>query len=332
MRPPEPPWGLIADDVSGACDSAVAFALHGFRTVLPLDEDFAPAGRYDLIALSTNTRKSGPEEAAAAVRSACERLEAWAAPLLYKKIDSVLRGPLEAEVAAAREAGGFRRAVVAPALPAQGRVVRGGRLLVRDPDSGAFEPSETPLPAGVGIETPDAETEADLRRIARQALEGGALPVGSGGLAFELAGLLAEASGKAYANPQPPGDPRPALLLVGSHHPVTQTQIDWLLKQGTAARVEAGVWDRDDESAIDEAGAALAAGRYGGLFLSGGDTARNILRRFGARAIELRGEVERGIPWGVVAGGVADGLTVVTKSGGFGRPETLAEVVARLRP
>lgn len=331
MKPPAPPWGLIADDVSGACDSAVAFALHGFRAVLPLEDDYRPEPGWDLIALSTNTRKADPEAAATAVRAACRRLEEWGASLLYKKIDSVLRGPVEAETIATRDAGGLPAAVVAPALPAQGRIVRGGRLWVRNPATGELEPSETPLPSGPGIETPDAETNAELRRIAAETLERGALPVGSGGLAFALAGLLAERLGKTYRNPQPPGDPRPALLLIGSRHAVTETQINWLLAQQTAARVEPRVWDRADESVIDEARGALAAGRHGGLFFSGGDTARNILRRFGARAIEIRGEIERGIPWGVVQGGVADGLAVVTKSGGFGRPETLAEVVERLQ-
>jgi uncharacterized protein YgbK (DUF1537 family) len=51
---------------------------------------------------------------------------------------------------------------------------------------------------------------------------------------------------------------------------------------------------------------------------------------FGAEGIRLEAEVEPGVPFGRLLGGVGDGLAVVTKSGGFGGPDTLACVAGVL--
>lgn len=64
--------------------------------------------------------------------------------------------------------------------------------------------------------------------------------------------------------------------------------------------------------------------------MTGGDTARGLLDRLGASGIDLISEVLPGIPFGTVNGGRRPGLRVVTKAGGFGRPEALAQAVAYL--
>ena len=76
-----------------------------------------------MLVVSTETRAAEPEEAAEKVRRVCGRL---GRTLVFKKIDSVLRGPVKAEIDAAVEAGGFARAVVCPALLEHGRKVRQG--------------------------------------------------------------------------------------------------------------------------------------------------------------------------------------------------------------
>jgi uncharacterized protein YgbK (DUF1537 family) len=62
------------------------------------------------------------------------------------------------------------------------------------------------------------------------------------------------------------------------------------------------------------------------LFITGGDTATAVLRAVDARSIEIRGEVLTGVPWGMLSGGLFDGCPVVTKSGGFGAPDTMVRV------
>ena len=59
------------------------------------------------------------------------------------------------------------------------------------------------------------------------------------------------------------------------------------------------------------------------LFLSGGDTASLVCRAIGAQRIELCAEIVPGVPRGILRGGMFDGLSVVTKSGGFGDPDAL---------
>jgi uncharacterized protein YgbK (DUF1537 family) len=46
--------------------------------------------------------------------------------------------------------------------------------------------------------------------------------------------------------------------------------------------------------------------------------------------LHLRGEIEPGIPVGTLEDGAWHGITVVTKAGGFGAPETLLDVLRAL--
>ncbi|MDR5837778.1 four-carbon acid sugar kinase family protein [Caballeronia sp. LZ034LL] len=118
---------IVADDLSGAADCAIAFAAAGRRTVVSLDAN-APSQDAAVIAADTDTRRLAPAEAAQRVAAAWQALRA-PGRRLYKKIDSTLRGNWTAEVAAlARIAG---PAIVAPAFPATGRAVRDGCVIVR---------------------------------------------------------------------------------------------------------------------------------------------------------------------------------------------------------
>jgi D-threonate/D-erythronate kinase len=62
--------------------------------------------------------------------------------------------------------------------------------------------------------------------------------------------------------------------------------------------------------------------------LTGGETAVGVARRLGAVGIRLEGEVEAGIPAGSLIG--PSSYRVVTKAGGFGKPDTLVKVVEGL--
>ncbi|AUV80368.1 hypothetical protein C2R22_00770 [Salinigranum rubrum] len=67
------------------------------------------------------------------------------------------------------------------------------------------------------------------------------------------------------------------------------------------------------------------------LFVTGGAVASDVLSRLGATGVALSGEaVEEGIPLGRVAGGVADGVPVVTKAGAFGGPGAIRKCAVRL--
>src|SRR4051794_16611902 len=120
---------IVADDLTGAADTSACFADVGWRTVIPFTT-VAP-GDVDVLALSTESRDLAEFEAAEAVYRAILTMASNAPPRwLYKKMDSALRGHPREELLAAMNALGTRRALVAPALPAEGRTTRGGRQFI----------------------------------------------------------------------------------------------------------------------------------------------------------------------------------------------------------
>ncbi|MBE0699979.1 MAG: four-carbon acid sugar kinase family protein, partial [Anaerolineaceae bacterium] len=114
---------IIADDLSGALDSGVQFARFGFATRLML-RNIEP---WPVVVINTASRELAPEDAARRCRQATRSLSGRK---LYKKIDSTLRGQVGVEIEAVLAESGCTKAVVCPAAPLQGRVVRGGQIYV----------------------------------------------------------------------------------------------------------------------------------------------------------------------------------------------------------
>jgi uncharacterized protein YgbK (DUF1537 family) len=172
---------IIADDLSGAADCAIGFTRAGHRVVVMLDavrEQMDP--HADTTAIDTDTRRLTP--ALAATRAAAAFL-ALGGPQhrLYKKIDSTLRGNWAAEVAALQRDAGL--AIVAPAFPATGRVLRGGRVFVHG----------TPLEQTPTWQLENAGRDADVAAMLNEAglttevLDGEALRDDPAGLAARIA-------------------------------------------------------------------------------------------------------------------------------------------------
>ena len=283
-----------------------------------------------MLSIDLGTRGLAEEPAGAHVLRALSSRRARQARLLYKKIDSTLRGNVAAELAAARDALGRKRPIiVAPAFPAQGRTVRGGRVLV---DGKPLRGGDLKRKLrGLDVTICDAATEAELRRIARNGLELEPRPlfVGSAGLARALAAELPR------RKPRPSRKPRGEIaVVVGSASPMSQRQADRLArgaKRESVAlyRLE---WSRTtaDAPALVKAFGRIAAKHEncGAYVLTGGDTARAVLEARGVRGIRLLGEVEPGVPFGI---SIPGDVLVCTKAGGFGRPDTLVHCVARMK-
>ena len=71
-------------------------------------------------------------------------------------------------------------------------------------------------------------------------------------------------------------------------------------------------------------------GSINALVLLGGEGAFAVLHRLGAKSLLVHDAIREGIPLGTLEGGKADGVTVVTKAGGFGTPMSVAEIVPEL--
>ncbi len=117
--------GIVADDLTGAMDSSGYFASRGLSTTVILDPSFPSTA--DVMVISTNSRAEDPNTAREMIRQAVRSL---AGRLVYKKIDSTLRGNIGVELAAAMDEMDCEKAIVAPAFPAVGRTTVGGILLV----------------------------------------------------------------------------------------------------------------------------------------------------------------------------------------------------------
>jgi uncharacterized protein YgbK (DUF1537 family) len=127
-------WLIVADDLTGAADCAIAFSRRGHAAMVTWGE-VGDAPDHQLPVLAYNAATRGLAADAAAGRHA-EVLERWFSPerRLFKKIDSTLRGQPAAEIAAAlvhlKSRFGPAFGVFAPAYPATGRTtVNGGVLL-----------------------------------------------------------------------------------------------------------------------------------------------------------------------------------------------------------
>ena len=179
---------VLADDLSGAAELAGAALRHGLRA--EVQTVFTPTAEADVVCVATDTRSLPAEQAARIVAAATQDIVAAKPDWIFKKCDSVLRGPVLAEARAAARVAGKNRIVVLSANPSRQRIVRGGTyfvagvplhetLFARDPEHPRQTSRLGELLGGdlTGVETPDAESAADIRRHAAL-VDGDTLPVG----------------------------------------------------------------------------------------------------------------------------------------------------------
>jgi len=263
---------IIADDLSGAADCAIAFAGAGLSTVVTLDASH-DTGDASVVAIDTDTRRLSGAHAAEHTLSAYRTL-LKPGQRLYKKIDSTLRGNWASEVAALQSHAGL--AIVAPAFPATGRTTLQGKVLVNgqpleSTDTWKLEHADRSanidtLLEGAGLRIAkltldtlrgdadalaghivemahsdiqavivDAQTAEDLRTLAivTANLSAPLFWVGSGGLARELAALPDVLSASGTSPVFAREKHAPTLVLVGSLSGVSQRQCAMLKERAS---------------------------------------------------------------------------------------------------
>lgn len=117
--------GIVADDLTGAMDSSGYFARRGLSTVVLLEPDFSSSA--DVLVINTDSRAETPGIAHERVRHAVRNLSGR---VIYKKIDSTLRGNIGAELEVVMKELSCDKAIVAPAFPAMGRTTMAGVLQI----------------------------------------------------------------------------------------------------------------------------------------------------------------------------------------------------------
>jgi len=127
-----PEFVILADDLSGACDTAVQFSNAGYKTiVLNKITNLASLDlRFKAVAISTNSRDTSQNEAREKVKAACHYLKGLDGATIYKKIDSTWRGNIGAELEVLINELALKFVLISSAYPKNKRVGLGGYLLV----------------------------------------------------------------------------------------------------------------------------------------------------------------------------------------------------------
>ncbi len=281
---------IIADDLTGACDTGVKLTNLGYETQVIINVDNLDSFTKDgsqLFSVNTDTRGLTPDNAYNRVKQTVEVLKKKGISLFYKKIDSVLRGNIGREIDAMFDALDYQIAVVAPALPDNGRIIRSGKLYVRSGE-GAEEVytltvkdalSDTADRSGKTVELSvvrqgkdaikseiarlyaeghtmllfDAEVNDDLRLISEAIAEMDLriLPVGSAGLIRYLWPSLDGCNASDTSSTQAENEEARTLMVVGSIHPATLAQIQALHKRKNIHMVAYPVRGLTEENSLE---------------------------------------------------------------------------------
>ncbi|WP_407151130.1 four-carbon acid sugar kinase family protein [Bradyrhizobium sp. ORS 86] len=347
---------LLADDLTGALDTAAEFV----RLCGTFDVTWTDAPRSDhssSVAIDSGTRECDRMQSVAIVKRLVPMLRDGS--IAFKKVDSLLRGPWAAELAACLESGFWRSCIVAPAFPYQGRFTRNGRQYVRK-ENGSWLPVGDSLLKQLaaeniqahtrsidvqlndGVHVLDAQSDGDLDRVVALGRRAShpVLWCGSSGLAAALA--------RSNAPTLPRTLRKPVLGFFGSDQPATAMQ---LAACGAAAigfpevgDDHAGMVRRklnadgiafvkfDLAPGVSRGDAALRIARAlasvtaaleppGTLIVAGGETLRALCAALGAHALKVTGRIVPGLPCSTIQGGRWDGVEVISKSGAFGAPD-----------
>jgi uncharacterized protein YgbK (DUF1537 family) len=349
-----PSFRLLADDLTGALDTSAEFAgLFGPLSVF-WSVASVPANQ-DCFSFDSGTRELGANEAFATTRELATQLAN--ATMAFKKIDSLLRGPWVAEVDACLQGRLWNACIVAPAFVHQGRRTREGQHYAMGADGSwsavgkniVHQFQQRGLEARLvrpdaalapGISVFDAETEADLDRVVQtvRRATGTVLWCGSGGLAAALArGTEVSLSGPLK---------RPVLGVFGSDNSATAAQLAMCeglvirtgdvrqhldrIKQRLADGVALVVLEAPRGASRADAAQCIAGEIMhlsrlidppGTLLIAGGETLKAQSIAVGARALQVLGRLEPGVPKSVIEGGSWAGVDVISKSGAFGPPD-----------
>ena len=172
--------GIVADDLTGANDTALQFHKRGASTKILLDAECTPKVKAgtEVWALSSESRNVPEDVAISRVERVVNTfLENFSFDYYYKKIDSTLRGHIALETLTMVNLLDYDAAIIIPAFPQEGRITVGGYHLAKgipigrteiaiDPHSPITE-SHVPtlLKSQLGENSSDIVGTIDLRTV-----------------------------------------------------------------------------------------------------------------------------------------------------------------------
>lgn len=121
---------VIADDFTGAAEIGGIGLRHGLKVAIetePIDKN-----GVDLLVIATDTRSMNNTDAANHISEITRKVLKLNPLLVYKKIDSVLRGNIAIEINAQLKAMNKKRAVIIAANPVFNRIIKNGQYFIDD--------------------------------------------------------------------------------------------------------------------------------------------------------------------------------------------------------
>ena len=270
---------IVADDFTGALDTAVQFASSGAKTRVITE------GKYnfklldqatEVLVINAETRHLPPDQAYKIVFDIIQQAIEYDVPHIFKKTDSGLRGNIGSELAAVLDAAEDKLLHFIPALPKMNRFTEKGMHYIdgievsesvfgKDP----FEPvAESYIPKLIELQTSipaisvtkdedfldpenscivvyDAKTSEDIKEIAMSLHYKNDLKLiaGCAGLASILPSLL----GLTGEKPESLKEAEKFLVVCGSVNPITQSQLDYAERNGFN-RIRLAVSEKIDET------------------------------------------------------------------------------------
>ncbi len=256
---------IVADDLTGSLDTAGPFAAQGLTTMVaaqPLDSDAGAVTDADVVSINTDSRHLDPDAAAERIEKCVRHFARQRFDIVFKKVDSTLRGNVATETMALMNACDRKVALIAPAFPAQGRTVVNGVVhvdgvplartsfaldalsppplqplgevfagFVGAQHVSAWRPGESLNVPAEGVVVADAANDEDLSELFEKSSghAGQTLFVGSAGLGLILARNLKSAGVVAEAEtPERSATNQPIVFVVGSRAVRSREQVDQL--------------------------------------------------------------------------------------------------------
>ncbi|MDI9865548.1 four-carbon acid sugar kinase family protein [Flectobacillus sp. DC10W] len=121
---------VIADDLTGAAEIAGIGLRYGLK--VRVCTEINQEATEDLLVISADTRSLTENQAITKIEYLIQTTQQYKPSLIYKKIDSVLRGHVLAEIKTIQNSLGQKNCLIIPTNPSMGRRIQDGKYYIGD--------------------------------------------------------------------------------------------------------------------------------------------------------------------------------------------------------
>lgn len=141
---------IIADDLTGANDTGVQFCKQGYDVTVAIEQipDGSKLKHNKVGVIDTETREVKKSKAVEKLNQILSKLQFTEKDLIYKKVDSTLRGNVGAEIELIMKLFDKDLCILTPSFFSSKRLTIGGYLIVNDEPLGSSEYNQRNLDSG----------------------------------------------------------------------------------------------------------------------------------------------------------------------------------------